>query len=141
MLQTRGVLETVLYADDLDAARRFYSGVLGLPPAGGGSELMVAFRTGPGSVLLVFDPAKSGAAGRDVPAHGSTGPGHVALLIDDGSYAPSLAALADAGVPVEQEIDWGNGVRSIYLRDPARNSVELITGDLWAVWEAEAGDG
>lgn len=141
MPRTRGVLETVLYADDLDAARRFYAGVLGLPPASAGSDLMIAFRTGPGSVLLVFDPSVSGVSGRDVPSHGASGEGHVALLIDEGSYTEWLAALSDAGVPVEQEIDWGNGVRSIYMRDPARNSVELITGDLWAVWEAEAGDG
>lgn len=127
----RGVLETVLYADDLGAMRRFYSGVLGLPPASDGSELMVAFRAGPDAVILVFDPSKSGEPGRDVPSHGSSGAGHVALRIEASAYDEWLGVLAEAGVAVEHEEVWGNGERSIYLRDPAHNSVELLTGDLW----------
>jgi catechol 2,3-dioxygenase-like lactoylglutathione lyase family enzyme len=136
MPEIRGLLETVLYADDLGAMARFYSDVLGLPRIPGDGELRVGFRIGPESVLLVFDPALSGVPGRVVPTHGAGGAGHTALLIDEGAFDAWLAALGAAGVPIEQEHDWGNGVRSIYVRDPAGNSVELITGDVWKRWEA-----
>ena len=35
------------------------------------------------------------------------------------------------GVVVEKEVGWPRGGRSIYFRDPAGNSVELVTPGLW----------
>lgn len=135
MERVTGILETVLYADDLDEAERFYAGVLGLPRVGQGSALMRTFRVGPRQVLLVFDPSQSEPAGRDVPSHGARGPGHVALLVGEGDLPAWRARLTSHGVPIEEEIEWDWGPtphRSIYVRDPAGNSVELITGDIWA---------
>jgi hypothetical protein len=48
------------------------------------------------------------------------------------------------GVEVEREIGWPDGSRSLYVRDPAGNSVELAPPSLWgglgraAVGEARA---
>ncbi len=39
--------------------------------------------------------------------------------------------LRDRGIELEREVDWPQGGRSIYVRDPAGNSVELVEGDLW----------
>ena len=50
------VLETALYASDLDAAEGFYGGVLGLPRVAPVGERHVFFRLG-GAMLLVFNPA------------------------------------------------------------------------------------
>jgi catechol 2,3-dioxygenase-like lactoylglutathione lyase family enzyme len=35
------------------------------------------------------------------------------------------------GVVIEKEVGWPRGGRSIYFRDPAGNSVELVTPGLW----------
>lgn len=126
----RSILETVLYADDLDAAAAFYRDVIGLSLSSDMRPLSLAFRVGPGSVLLIFDPSASEAEGRVVPSHGARGAGHVAFVISDESYDDWLSGLPSAGVEVEQEHAWGRG-RSIYVRDPAGNSVELVTEDIW----------
>jgi Predicted ring-cleavage extradiol dioxygenase len=66
------IFETVLYAEDLAAAERFYRDAVGLEVIGRG-DLCVVFRCG-GGVLLIFDPRKSGAPGRDVPPTGLQAP-------------------------------------------------------------------
>jgi len=130
MPSVRAVLETVLYASDLPAARAFYADVIGLDLVSDMGDLSLAFRVAPDAVLLVFDPARAAEAGRIVPSHGSIGAGHVAFLIDPGACDDWLAHLCDAGVEVEHEHQWADG-RSIYVRDPAGNSVELVTADIW----------
>lgn len=126
----RSILETILYADDLDGAGVFYADVVGLTLVSDMRPLSLAFRVGPGSVLLIFDASAAAQPGRIVPSHGATGPGHVALRIEDGAYAEWLAHLREAGIEIEQEHVWERG-RSIYVRDPAGNSVELVTEDIW----------
>lgn len=136
MTSVRGILETVLYCDDLDAAQRFYAGALGLEAIGEGSTLMRKFRIATEQVLLVFDPSVSEPPGRDVPSHGARGPGHVALLVSESDLSGWRDRLAGHGVAIEQEITWPQNSqrdRSIYVRDPGGNSVELITGDIWDV--------
>ncbi len=49
-----GILETALYADDLDAAEAFYGDVLGLARSVAAANRHVFFRCGPG-VLLIFN--------------------------------------------------------------------------------------
>jgi catechol 2,3-dioxygenase-like lactoylglutathione lyase family enzyme len=39
--------------------------------------------------------------------------------------------LLAAGVPIEAEIDWKQGGRSLYFRDPAGNSIEFAPLTLW----------
>ena len=39
--------------------------------------------------------------------------------------------LAAARVEIEAEIEWPRGGRSIYVRDPAGNSVELAPAGIW----------
>ncbi|MBZ0171896.1 MAG: VOC family protein [Phycisphaerales bacterium] len=131
MGRIEGVLETVLYADDLSATGRFYADVLGLEGVPGDGALLTAFRVGPGSVLLLFDPAESETADRSVPSHGARGPGHVAFRINEAGYDAWLGRFAEHGVTIEQEHVWEDGYRSIYVRDPVGNSVEMITGDIW----------
>jgi hypothetical protein len=35
------------------------------------------------------------------------------------------------GVAIEKEIDWQEGGASLYLRDPAGNSIELAPPTIW----------
>jgi catechol 2,3-dioxygenase-like lactoylglutathione lyase family enzyme len=126
-----GVYETVLYADDVPAAAAFYADTLGLRLVDGPDELAAAFRLDDGGVLLIFDPSRASLRGRPVPSHGSTGAGHVAFGVDDGTLDSWTETLRGRGIEIEQEVDWDRRGRSIYVRDPAGNSVELVEGDIW----------
>ena len=128
------VFETALYAEDLLAAERFYTEVMGLEVISR-SELLVSFRCA-GSVLLIFNPALSAQPGREVPSHGTTGAGHVAFAARLEEFDIWTRRLQGAGVAIEQVVEWEQGGRSIYLRDPAGNSVELAPPTLWGGgWE------
>ena len=129
-VRTVGVYETVLYMPDPRAAASFYSDVLGLPELEEPDHLSAVFRLPDGNVLLIFDPQESARPGRPVPSHGSAGAGHVAFMVEPGSLDSALETLRDRGIEIEQETDWGRG-RSVYIRDPAGNSVELVDGDIW----------
>ena len=82
-------------------------------------------------MLLIFEPSRSSLPGRPVPSHGASGAGHVAFAVAPGELDVRRAALDRDGVEIEQEVDWNGRGRSLYLRDPAGNSVELVEGDIW----------
>ena len=125
------VLETILYVDDLSAAERFYGAVLGLELDSRKDGLFVFFRCGVG-MLLLFEP-EAASAGRAVPAHGARGPGHVCFAVAEDDLDSWKAHLVNAGVTIEQEMDWPRGGRSFYFRDPAGNSLELATPKIWGL--------
>ena len=131
MTSLSGVYETVLYAPDPPAAAAFYSDVLGLPLLEEPDELAAVLGLDDGGVLLIFDPALASAPGRRVPSHGATGAGHVAFSVEPGGLEPFAEQLRARGVEIEREIEWRPGARSVYVRDPAGNSVELVEGELW----------
>lgn len=131
-----GTLESALYAGDLEAAEAFYAGTLGLPVVTRQPGRHVFFRTG-ASILLVFDPAATArppapGARLPVPAHGGHGPGHFCLSVAAEVLDAWRAHLEAAGVAIEADFRWPNGARSIYVRDPAGNSVEFAEPALWA---------
>lgn len=127
------VLETSLYAEDLSAAEGFYAGLLGLGVVTRVPARHVFFRVGP-AMLLVFDPRATGrpsGSALPVPAHGARGPGHVCFALDAEAIEAMAARLRGAGVAIEADFFWRNGARSIYVRDPAGNSVEFAEPRLW----------
>ncbi|MEA2496064.1 MAG: hypothetical protein QOJ29_3975 [Thermoleophilaceae bacterium] len=129
MTGVSGVYETVLYADDVLAAAAFYSDVVGLRAIDPPDPHSAAFRLDDGSLLLLFEAARSAALGRFVPSHGTQGDGHVAFRVDD--LEATRAQLAKSGTEVEREITWPLGGSSVYVRDPAGNSVEFVEGEIW----------
>ena len=128
------VLETAVYAGDLDAAQAFYRDVIGLGEIRREGDRHVFFRCGPG-VLLVFNPAeteKGPAPGAlPIPPHGARGPGHVCFAAEPDGIEAWRARLAQAGVAIESEVAWPRGGRSLYFRDPAGNSLEIAEARLW----------
>lgn len=126
------IYETILYGDDPPGLARFYCDVLGLRLVEPPSELGAALRAPDGAMLLLFDPALSSREGRPVPSHGAIGPGHIAFTVPEGQLASWRDALEVDGIEIEREVDWGERARSLYVRDPAGNSVELAEGELWA---------
>ena len=128
-MQPPGIFESVLFAEDLNAAERFYHDVLGLEVSTR-SELLRSFRCGVG-VLLVFDPRQSNAPHREVPSHGTSGVGHIAFGARPEEFGVWRERLRAAQVPIESEVQWPQGGCSIYFRDPARNVIEFAPPTLW----------
>ncbi len=133
-MRPSAILESAVYARDLAAAEGFYGGLLGLPVIAKVAGRHVFFRVGPG-VLLVFNPdateVPSGNPALPVPVHGARGPGHVCFAASRAEIDGWRKRLTQAGVEIEAEFDWPNGARSLYVRDPAGNSVEFAEPRLW----------
>lgn len=130
----QAILESAIYVDDLDAARGFYGDLIGLKPFQTVEGRHIFFRVG-ASVLLVFNPDATKRPTKNprmpVPPHGAHGPGHVCFTLTRDEIAAMRARLTSAGVAVDSEFDWPNGARSLYVRDPAGNSVEFAESWLW----------
>ena len=130
-----GTLESALYAEDLEAAARFWSGIIGLAEIARVPGRHVFFRCG-AQVLLVFcaqatrQPPKADAR-LPVPAHGATGPGHFCMAAAPGDLDAWRAHLQAAGIAVEADFVWPQGGRSLYFRDPAGNSIEIADPAIW----------
>jgi catechol 2,3-dioxygenase-like lactoylglutathione lyase family enzyme len=131
-----GTLESALYVDDLDAAERFYSDLLGLPVVTRQTGRHVFFRVG-ASILLVFvaratlvPPAKGSSL--PVPTHGATGQGHFCFSVAASELDTWRAHLLRSRIDIEADFRWPNGARSIYVRDPVGNSIEFAEPRLWS---------
>jgi catechol 2,3-dioxygenase-like lactoylglutathione lyase family enzyme len=131
-LRIKAVIETAIYVDDLQAAETFYQTVLGLPVMGKEPGRHVFFQVGEASVLLAFR-AETTLKGDQLPPHGATGPGHFALGIEAESFDAWQKLLQSHGITIEKEVEWPRGGRSLYFRDPAGNSVELVTPGIWGL--------
>jgi catechol 2,3-dioxygenase-like lactoylglutathione lyase family enzyme len=133
-MRAEAVLESCLYATSLDAAERFYGEVVGLARHSRVGERHVFFRCGR-QMVLIFNPEATekptGPGQIPVPAHGARGPGHLCFEVPAAELDAWGARLAAAGHPIESEVTWPNGARSIYVRDPAGNSVEFAERGLW----------
>jgi len=129
-MQAERVLETCLYAENLAETAAFYADVLGLEAFARVDERHVFFHCG-NAVLLLFNPSQTRQAAGSVPAHGALGPGHVAFAMAPQAIDTWREHLQEHNVAVEAEIAWPSGGKSLYLRDPAGNSVELTTPRTW----------
>lgn len=130
-----GILETVVYCPDLEAARVFYEQVIGLQILSMESDRHLFYKVG-NSMLLVFNPlntskTKVKIGGKQIPLHGATGASHFAFQVKHEQFEAIKANLDQHGVAIESQIDWPGGGHSIYCRDPAGNSIEFATRSLW----------
>lgn len=128
------MLESTLYVDDLDAAEGFYGGIIGLAKVGRVGNRHVFYRCGPG-MLLIFNPAETvrppPVGSLPVPPHGATGDGHACFAASADEIHAWRRRLIAKGVAIESDFNWANGARSIYVRDPAGNSIEFAEPALW----------
>ena len=129
-----GVLETCLYASDLDAAEQFYGNTLGLERVIREGNRHVFFRMST-QMLLIFNPAETRKpASKDslpIPTHGAEGAGHICFAATSDEISRWHDHLVAQGVEIDTEITWPNGAKSLYVRDPAGNSVEFAERRLW----------
>jgi catechol 2,3-dioxygenase-like lactoylglutathione lyase family enzyme len=127
----QNLVEAAVYAHDLDKAESFYQDVLSLELIDKEPGRHIFFRTGQG-VLLVFNPTTTTKGGR-FPPHGTNGPGHVALGILFDALQFWRKRLQENSVVIEKEATWPLGGCSLYFRDPAGNSIELVTPGCWGL--------
>ncbi len=120
------ISETALYVRDIAEAEKFYTEVLGMEAIDMTPGRDLFLRCGD-SVLILFNPEQTKKDGGVVPTHGSVGQGHIAFGIPESDFAPWTAQLAKNGVAIEKTVDWGEGVHSVYFRDPSGNSLEFIS--------------
>ncbi|MBU9697361.1 VOC family protein [Rhodobacteraceae bacterium HSP-20] len=129
------ILETVLYAADPDACADFYIRLFGFADQRR-VKGRFAFLRGETQMLLIFNPGPSSDPARQsgIPAHGAHGPGHICFRAEGpGDLARWRARLTSLAIPLEHEHDWPGGGRSLYLRDPAGNSVEIAEARIWGL--------
>lgn len=131
------ILETVLYAADLDATEAFYRDVLSMTPFAKAAGRQLFYRCGD-QVLLMFNPSATRLPPRDanvpVPPHGATGPGHVCFKATAAELDRWRAHLEAKGISIEADFVWPvSGGRSIYFRDPAGNCLEFAEPRLWGL--------
>ena len=131
------VLESALYAENLEETARFYAEVMRLERIAAVEGRHVFFRADKG-VLLLFRPQATREppppdARVPVPPHGATGPGHLCFAGSAEEIERWRERLAEAGVAIEADFDWPQGGRSIYFRDPAGNSIEMAEPRIWGL--------
>ncbi len=133
-MRVRQVLETVLYAPDLDAAQAFYEDVLGLVPFVTVTGRHVFYKLDT-QVFLLFNPEATEAPPLDdalpVPPHGARGAGHVCFTASAAELDAWVHRLTAADVEIEADFLWPQGGRSIYFRDPAGNCLEFSESRIW----------
>ena len=121
------VLETCIYARDIEAAKRFYEEVFELecfvykPPR-------QAFFHTDGGVFLVFNPDQT-RQDETLPPHGADGSCHVCFRVDADSLPRWRRRFEEADLEVF-EAEWPHG-RSLYVYDPDGNLVEVAPGAIW----------
>ena len=131
MKKLERILETAIYADDLEACESFYSDVLGLEIYGKQVGRHVMFKLSE-QMLLIFNPESTLDERGTAPVpHGSRGPGHFAFAVAEAEMDFWRQRLIEHNVEIEKEIEWPGGGLSIYFRDPAGNSLELATKSIW----------
>lgn len=131
------VLEVCLYTSDLDAAERFYTGVLGLEVFGKADGRHVFFKLRD-QMLLIFNPditrePIAEGARLPVPPHGASGSGHVCFRASGEEIAEWKSHLETHGVEIEADFGWPGGGRSIYFRDPAGHCLEFAEPKIWGL--------
>lgn len=136
-MQVKGILETALYVTDPAVTAAFYRRLFGFNVLLE-SERLVALDVAGRSVLLLFRMgATSGpfdTGGGVIPGHAGVPPTHFAFAIAAEDVEPWKAKLEAEGVTVESVVNWPQGARSVYFRDPDGNLAELISPGFWATY-------
>jgi catechol 2,3-dioxygenase-like lactoylglutathione lyase family enzyme len=133
-MHVTGILETCLYAGDLESSIAFYQRLFGFEVMAR-DDRFCAFNVEGRDVLLIF---KRGASTRPmpvpggvIPPHDGQGQLHMAFSIPALSLPGWESRLALQGVAIESTVKWPQGGMSLYFRDPDGHLIELATPGIW----------
>jgi catechol 2,3-dioxygenase-like lactoylglutathione lyase family enzyme len=120
-----GVSEMVLEVVDLEAAERFYSGVLGLPVVDRWPQREAIW-------VMAGDRTRIGLWRPQVGLAGGRGGVHVhfAMKIAEDDYDAAVSLLRERGQDVREMTFGEHHGRAAYVNDPDGNVVELWTWDV-----------
>jgi catechol 2,3-dioxygenase-like lactoylglutathione lyase family enzyme len=126
-----GIDHVVLRVADVDKARRFYEGVLGLTLERHQDDIgLWQLRAGASLIDLVNVDGVAGRRGGTAPGRDGRNMDHVALAIRPFDRAALHAHLSAHGIEIEGESADNYGATgespALYIRDPDGNMVELM---------------
>lgn len=131
------MLEFSLYVKDVSRAADFYHDLLGFPVLLS-KERMAALDVEGKQILLLF---KHGASSEPVnmpggvlPGHDGEGTSHVAFAVRASDIAQWERWLLEQNVEIESKVEWEEGGRSLYFRDPDGHLLELASPGLWETY-------
>jgi catechol 2,3-dioxygenase-like lactoylglutathione lyase family enzyme len=132
---TSNVIESCLYVSDVDRAAQWYGQIFGFPIIFREGDRLRALKVGPEQVLLLFKERGSLTPGvlpgGVIPAHDGSGPAHIAFSMRTAEAEQWEKHLDTHQVKIESVVNWGEGDKSFYFRDPDNHVVELISHDFW----------
>lgn len=123
------IKETCLYLKDLEAAKAFYQGKLGLELIHYEPGKHIFFRAG-SSVLLCFNPDDSRHK-KSPPPHYAEGNQHYAFEVAREDYTKVKEKVRALGIEIIDELTWKSGQESFYFKDPEQNVLEFVPEGVW----------
>lgn len=123
------IKETCLYIKDLNEAKDFYHGKLGLDIIHHEPGKHIFFRAG-SSVLLCFNPDDSKTKSSP-PPHYAEGNQHFAFEVAQKDYDTVKARVASLGIKIIDQLVWKGGQESFYFNDPEGNVLEFVPIGVW----------
>lgn len=132
-----GILETALHVNDLEGAIAFYQRLFGFEVMAR-DDRFCAMNVAGRDVLLLFKRGTTNrpmtVPGGTIPPHDGQGRLHIAFSIAAADLAGWEARLADQNVAVESTVNWPEGGKSLYFRDPDDHLLELATPGIWPIY-------
>jgi catechol 2,3-dioxygenase-like lactoylglutathione lyase family enzyme len=123
------IKETCLYVSELGQSEDFYSHRLGFPVIGKAEGRHIFFRAGT-SVLLCFISEKT-RQDKNLPPHFGSGQLHLAFEVSPQEYQLWKDKVQQAGITIEHEQAWKDGLLSFYFRDPDGHLLEIVPTGIW----------
>lgn len=131
----QGVLATALHVKDLDRSAQFFQRVFGFEILERKDDFW-ALRLDHRQILLL---KKSGAhvrpihvAGGVIPPAEGEGSLHLAFAVATHELEDWIEKFKALEIPIESRINWKKGgAKSVYLRDPDDNCIEIMTPGVW----------
>ena len=131
------MLEFGLYVKDVPRAADFYHNLFGFRVLIS-KERIAALDVEGKQILLLFkqggsrEPVKM--PGGMLPGHDGEGTSHVAFAIRQNDVERWGQWLRGQDVEVESEVQWEEGGRSLYFRDPDGHLLELASPGVWETY-------
>lgn len=125
MLNGKNVMATVAVRD-INIAKSFYGGTLGLEPSGAQGEDLIAYRSGD-STLLVYRSDYAGS-NQATAATWAVGDDLERIVRELQSKGVAFEHYNMPGLTLQGDIHVGAGIRLAWLRDPDGNILNIVSG-------------